>query len=227
MTTGNTNGTKPRAQRTRIALVDDQSLVLEGLRTLLQHEPGIEVAFATTSSPDLLEWMKRNRVDVVVSDVRMPGFSGFDIARRLGNAEPPTPVVLLTTFDDRDLLTEAVKVGAKGFLLKGASPKDLVTAVDAVARGGLLLNPVEVPAVKQRGAKFSARAGSADIAVSLTPRERSILRLAATGLTNKEIALSLGLVEGTVKNYMSEAMEKLDSRDRTQAVIRAIGAGLI
>jgi DNA-binding NarL/FixJ family response regulator len=81
--------------------------------------------------------------------------------------------------------------------------------------------------VRQGGTKFVARAGSAAITVSLTPRERSILRLAATGLSNKEIAKSLGLVEGTVKNYMSEVMEKLDSRDRTQAVIRAIGAGLI
>ncbi|MFZ9652485.1 MAG: response regulator [Steroidobacteraceae bacterium] len=218
---------KANGHRTRIALVDDQSLVLEGLRTLLEHEPGIDVAFATTSSQELLDWLKRDRVDVVVSDVRMPGISGFDISRRLRSAQPSTPVILLTTFDDRDLLTEAVKVGAKGFLLKGASPQDLITAIDAVARGGVLLNPVEVPAVRQGGTKFVARAGSAAITVSLTPRERSILRLAATGLSNKEIAKSLGLVEGTVKNYMSEVMEKLDSRDRTQAVIRAIGAGLI
>ncbi|NBX40675.1 MAG: DNA-binding response regulator, partial [Gammaproteobacteria bacterium] len=189
---------KANGHRTRIALVDDQSLVLEGLRTLLEHEPGIDVAFATTSSQELLDWLKRDRVDVVVSDVRMPGISGFDISRRLRSAQPSTPVILLTTFDDRDLLTEAVKVGAKGFLLKGASPQDLITAIDAVARGGVLLNPVEVPAVRQGGTKFVARAGSAAITVSLTPRERSILRLAATGLSNKEIAKSLGLVEGTV-----------------------------
>jgi DNA-binding NarL/FixJ family response regulator len=158
---------KANGHRTRIALVDDQSLVLEGLRTLLEHEPGIDVAFATTSSQELLDWLKRDRVDVVVSDVRMPGISGFDISRRLRSAQPSTPVILLTTFDDRDLLTEAVKVGAKGFLLKGASPQDLITAIDAVARvrAAPSLSRAPVP----RRSRFRSRRASVPFCASLPP----------------------------------------------------------
>jgi len=158
----------------RVALVDDQSLVLEGLRVLLETMPSISVDCATTQPMELVTELRRKPVDVVVSDIRMPGFNGFDVVKRLNSWARPIPVILLTTFDEANLLDEAIAVGAKGFLLKGASPED-----------------------------------------------------AATGLTNKEIAQTLGLVEGTVKNYMSDLMIKLDSRDRTQAVIRAIGAGLL
>jgi len=211
----------------RVALVDDQSLVLEGLRTLLESMPQLEVAYAATQPLELIECLRRDAVDVVVSDIRMPGFNGFDVVKRLGGWARPIPVILLTTFDEANLLDEAIAVGAKGLLLKGASPEDLLAAIETVATGGQWMSPVVTNSVR-RATRAADRPGDAvSFDTTLTEREKAVLRLAATGLTNKEIAQTLGLVEGTVKNYMSDLMIKLDSRDRTQAVIRAIGAGLL
>lgn len=213
--------------RIRVALVDDQSIVLEGLRTLLDTMPALWVEYATTQPTELIAEMRRNPVDVVVSDIRMPGFNGFDVVRRLGSWVRPIPVILLTTFDESSLLDEALSVGARGFLLKGATPEDLLAAIEAVAAGGQWLSPV-VTQTMRRATRASDRQGDAvAFDIVLTEREKGVLRLAATGLTNKEIAQALGLVEGTVKNYMSDLMTKLESRDRTQAVIRAIAAGLL
>lgn len=211
----------------RVALVDDQSLVLEGLRMLLDTMPTLSVVYATTQPLELVAELRRNPVDVVVSDIRMPGFNGFDVVRRLGSWIRPIPVILLTTFDETNLLDEALAAGARGFLLKGASPEDLLAAIEAVAVGGQWLSPVVTQSVR-RATRVGDRMGDVvSYDTSLTEREKAVLRLAATGLTNKEIAQTLGLVEGTVKNYMSDLMIKLESRDRTQAVIRAIAAGLL
>lgn len=211
----------------RVALVDDQSLVLEGLRVLLETMPAIQVDCATTQPTEMIAELRRKPVDVVVSDIRMPGFNGFDVVRRLGSWIRPIPVILLTTFDEANLLDEALAAGARGFLLKGATPEDLLAAIEAVAVGGQWLSPV-VTHTMRRSMRASDRQGDAvAFDISLTEREKGVLRLAATGLTNKEIALALGLVEGTIKNYMSDLMTKLESRDRTQAVIRAIAAGLL
>lgn len=213
--------------RIRVALVDDQSIVLEGLRTLLDTMPALWVDYATTQPSELIAEMRRNPVDVVVSDIRMPGLTGFDVVRRLGSWVRPIPVILLTTFDESNLLDEALAAGARGFLLKGATPEDLLAAIEAVAVGGQWLSPV-VTQTMRRATRVSDRHGDAvAFDIFLTEREKGVLRLAATGLTNKEIAQALGLVEGTIKNYMSDLMTKLESRDRTQAVIRAIAAGLL
>jgi DNA-binding NarL/FixJ family response regulator len=212
----------------RVALVDDQSLVLEGLRTLLGSMQGVEVAYAYTQAQELVAVLRRESVDVVVSDIRMPGFNGFEVAKRLSSWARPIPVILLTTFDEPHLLENAIAAGASGFLLKGASPADLLAAIEAVAAGGKWLNPVVTGTVRSATPRAVQGPGDAvPFDTTLTEREKSVLRLAATGLTNKEIAQAFGLSEGTVKNYMSDLMIKLDSRDRTQAVIRAIGAGLL
>jgi DNA-binding NarL/FixJ family response regulator len=211
----------------RVALVDDQSLVLEGLRMLLDTMPAITVEYATTQPTELIAQLRREPVDVVVSDIRMPGFNGFDVVRRINTWARPIPVILLTTFDEANLLDEAIAVGAKGFLLKGASPEDLLAAIEAVATGGQWMSPVVTNQVRRATRPAEHLGDVVSFDTTLTEREKAVLRLAATGLTNKEIAQALGLVEGTVKNYMSDLMIKLDSRDRTQAVIRAIAAGLL
>ena len=194
---------------------------------LLETMPSVSVDYATTQPTELIAELRREPVDVVVSDIRMPGFNGFDVVRRINTWARPIPVILLTTFDESNLLDEAIAAGARGFLLKGASPEDLLAAIEAVAAGGQWMSPVVTQSVR-RATRASDRAGDAvSYDTTLTEREKAVLRLAATGLTNKEIAQALGLVEGTVKNYMSDLMIKLDSRDRTQAVIRAIAAGLL
>lgn len=210
----------PRA--VRIALCDDQALVLRGLSSLLA-DLGVEIALECTDAERLLAALPQRPVDLIVSDIRMPGLGGLGLLRELRARGDATPVILLTTFDDPDLMIQAVDAGAQGFLLKDASPEDLKAAIVRVAAGETLLQPVSLGPVR------AAWTGSAvaDAGVRLTERERSILRLVAGGYSNKEIARSLHLSEGTVKNYMSEVLVKLDCRDRTHAVLKAITQRLL
>jgi DNA-binding NarL/FixJ family response regulator len=206
----------------RIALCDDQALVLRGLSSLLT-DLGVEIALEATDAEKLLAALPQRPVDLIVSDIRMPGLGGLGLLRELRARGDATPVILLTTFDDPTLMMQAVDAGAQGFLLKDASPEDLKAAILRVAAGETLLQPVSLGPVRAAWADTTA----ADPALRLTERERSILRLVAGGYSNKEIARSLHLSEGTVKNYMSEVLVKLDCRDRTHAVLKAITQRLL
>ncbi len=209
------------ARAIRIALCDDQALVLRGLSSLLA-DLGFAIALESSDAERLLAALPQRPVDLIVSDIRMPGLGGIGLIRTLRERGDATPVILLTTFDDPDLMMRAVEVGAQGFLLKDASPEDLSTAIRRVAAGETLLQPVSLGPVR---AAWPADTGDAD--VRLTERERSILRLVAGGYSNKEIGRSLHLSEGTVKNYISELLLKLDCRDRTHAVLKAITQRLL
>lgn len=209
-------------RKIRIALCDDQALVLRGLSHLLV-DLNFDIALEATDAEQLLGGLAQRPVDVIVSDIRMPGLGGFGLIRSLRERGDATPVILLTTFDDHRLLLQAVDAGAQGFLLKDASPDELCSAICRVAAGETLLQPVSLGPVR-------AAWGAADLetaGVRITERERSILRLVAGGFSNKEIARSLHLSEGTVKNYMSELLVKLDCRDRTHAVLKAITLKLL
>ncbi len=212
--------TAPRT--VRIALCDDQALVLRGLSSLLA-DLGVEIALECADAERLLAALPQRPVDLIVSDIRMPGLGGLGLLRELRARGDATPVILLTTFDDPNLMIQAVDAGAQGFLLKDASPEDLKAAIVRVAAGETLLQPVSLGPVRAAWADQP----SADAGVRLTERERSILRLVAGGYSNKEIARSLHLSEGTVKNYMSEILLKLDCRDRTHAVLKAITQRLL
>ncbi|MGN6151159.1 MAG: response regulator [Lysobacteraceae bacterium] len=207
----------PATRAVRIALCDDQALVLRGLSSLLA-DLGIEIALESPDAERLLAGLPQRPVDLIVSDIRMPGLGGIGLLRTLRERGDATPVILLTTFDDPTLMLQAVEAGAQGFLLKDASPEDLKAAILRVAAGETLLQPVSLGPVR---AAWSDDAGGAT-GVRLTERERSILRLVAGGYSNKEIGRSLHLSEGTVKNYISELLVKLDCRDRTHAVLKAI-----
>lgn len=206
----------------RIALCDDQALVLRGLSSLLA-DLGVEIALECSDAERLLAALPQRPVDLIVSDIRMPGLGGIGLIRTLRERGDATPVILLTTFDDPGLMMQAVDAGAQGFLLKDASPEDLKAAIQRVAAGETLLQPVSLGPVR---AAWTGDA-VADSAVRLTERERSILRLVAGGYSNKEIGRSLHLSEGTVKNYVSELLVKLDCRDRTHAVLKAITQRLL
>jgi DNA-binding NarL/FixJ family response regulator len=213
--------TTPRA--VRIALCDDQALVLRGLSSLLA-DLGVDIAVEAPDAERLLAALPQRPVDLIVSDIRMPGLGGLGLIRELRARGDATPVILLTTFEDPNLMLLAVEAGAQGFLLKDASPEDLKTAILRVAAGETLLQPVSLGPVR---AAWTDSATSTDNAPPLTERERSILRLVAGGYSNKEIGRSLHLSEGTVKNYMSELLVKLDCRDRTHAVLKAITQRLL
>ena len=200
-----------------VALADDQALVRAGLRALLQQQ-GIAVAFEVSDGAELIERLAAQPVDVVLSDIRMPGVDGIEALTRLRAAGDATPLLLLTTFDDADLLLRATEAGAQGFLLKDAAPEDLRDAIVRVAGGDTLLQPVSTEPVR---ARYAYREQDAP-REPFNEREVAILRLLAGGYSNKEIARTLFLAEGTVKNYVSVILDKLGTRDRTRAVLQAI-----
>lgn len=202
----------------RIALADDQALIRAAVRSLLETFGDIQVTIEAEDGAALLAALANTKVDVVLTDIRMPGVSGTEALRQLRARGDLTPVIVLTTFDDSALLLEVVEAGAQGFLLKDATPEDLHAAILEVAAGNSLLQPVATDPVR---ARYSYREQEAPKA-NFSDREISILRLLAGGYSNKEIARSLFLAEGTVKNYVSDILDKLDTRDRTRAVLKAI-----
>ncbi|QWP77739.1 response regulator transcription factor [Lysobacter sp. K5869] len=201
----------------RLALADDQALVRAGLRALLERL-GLTIVFEADDGQALLDKLAAAPVDVVLSDIRMPGLDGIDALLALRERGDRTPVLLLTTFDDSELLLRAAEAGAQGFLLKDAAPEDLRDAIARVAAGETLLQPVSTEPVR---ARYRYHADDAPRAL-FTEREVAVLRLMAGGYSNKEIAKAMFLAEGTVKNYVSVILEKLDTRDRTRAVLKAI-----
>ena len=207
----------------RLALADDQALVRSGLKALLSGFPNLAVALEAADGEALLAALADTPVDVILSDIRMPGVDGFGLVTALRARGDLTPVVLLTTFDDDALPLRAAEAGAQGFLLKDASPEDLHEAILRVAAGDTLLAPVPTDPVRARYA-YRDQAAPTD---TFNEREVSILRLLAGGYSNKEIARAVFLSEGTVKNYVSEILDKLGTRDRTRAVLKAITLRII
>ncbi|GGP77911.1 response regulator [Saccharothrix coeruleofusca] len=219
------NGQRPL----RVVLADDHDLVRAGFRVILGTEPGIEVVGEARDGAEAVELAARLEVDVVLMDVQMPGLDGLEATRRiLGSAgcASPVKVVILTTFDREDYLFEALRAGASGFLLKNASPEDLVESVRVVARGDALLSP-EV--TRRVIARFSAPAPAEPVRrpPELTDREFEVLVLLARGVSNAEIASALHLGETTVKTHVSRILAKLGLRDRTQAVVFAYEHGIV
>lgn len=207
----------------RLALADDQALVRNGLRALLGSLPGLQVCLEADNGEALLAGLDGTPVDVILSDIRMPLCDGFTLTERLRAAGNPTPVLLLTTFDEPDLALRAAECGAQGFLLKDASPEDLLEAIHSLAQGKTLLAPVPTDPVRSRYAYRDTGAPTD----TFGDREIAILRLLAGGYSNREIAKAVFLSEGTVKNYVSEILEKLGTRDRTRAVLKAITLRII
>ncbi len=202
----------------RLALADDQALVRSGLRALLSGRAQLQVLVEAADGAALLEALKSQPVDVILSDIRMPGVDGFGVLEQLRARGDATPVILLTTFDEPDLALRAAAAGARGFLLKDASPEDLLEAITRVAAGETLLAPVPTDPVRARYA-YRDQSEPTD---TFSEREVAILRLLAGGYSNKEIARAVFLSEGTVKNYVSDILDKLGTRDRTRAVLKAI-----
>jgi DNA-binding NarL/FixJ family response regulator len=209
----------------RVLLVDDQDLVRAGFRVILGMEDDLEVAGEAGDGLTAVDLAARLSPDVVLMDVQMPGIDGLEATRRI-LAAVETRVVILTTFDREDYLFEALRAGASGFLLKNASPEDLVDAVRVVARGDALLSP-EV--TRRVIARFSAATPPAPAhrPPELTDREFEVLVQLARGASNAEIAAELYLGEATVKTHVSRVLTKLGLRDRTHAVVFAYEQGIV
>jgi DNA-binding NarL/FixJ family response regulator len=209
----------------RIALIEDQTLVRQGIRSLLELAPDMTVAFEARDGQEAVERLPGVAVDVALLDVRMPRKSGLEVLRELGAAGALPPTILLTTFDEDAVVLEALRAGARGFLLKDVSLEQLTGAVRTVAAGGTLVQPAVTERVLRGLASLPHGFDSLDRPDPLTPREREVLRLMAGGYSNREIAHALGTAEGTVKNHASTILSKLGVRDRTRAVLRALEIG--
>ncbi|GAA4917049.1 response regulator transcription factor [Nesterenkonia rhizosphaerae] len=216
---------------TRVILVDDQTLVRQGIRTLLEIG-GITVVAEAGDGAQALTILEEasgpEAPDVVLLDLRMPRYDGLWLLRKLQDAGREVPVLVLTTFDDDALVLEALRAGARGYMLKDVTVEQLAEAVRALADGGTLIAPSITDRLLRAIKAAPEPAGSQGVVVDqLTERELEVLRLMAEGYSNRQIAQLIHLAEGTVKNHISSILTKMGARDRTNAVLRAIREGLL
>jgi DNA-binding NarL/FixJ family response regulator len=207
----------------RLLLADDHPVFLEGLRTLLGGVPDADVVAEAHTGPAAVAEARRQRPDVVLMDVDLPGLDGIEATRQILAASPQTSVLILTMLGDDDTMVAAVRAGARGYLLKGAGRDDIARAIDAVGRGEAIFGPQVASRV------FDVLARPAQPATpfpELTDRERAVLTLVAEGKTNLAIARELGLSVKTVRNYLSRIFAKLQVTHRTEAAVRARREGL-
>lgn len=206
----------------RVLIVDDQALVRQGIRSLLALAHELEVAGEADDGARALAEIERTRPDVVLLDLKMPRVDGLAVLRALQGRTGSPAVLVLTTFDDTDLLLDAIRSGARGYLLKDVTLAQLLEAIRTLASGGTMFQPAITERVLQGLASLPPLRNSLGPPGPITERELEILRLLASGLSNREIARALALADGTVKNHVSNLMAKLGARDRTHAVLKGL-----
>ena len=211
----------------RVVVADDEAMVRAGLRLLIDGEADLEVVGEAVDGEDAVRVVRDLRPDVVLMDVRMPRLNGLDAARDVLSEVPGTQVVVLTTFDEDEVVDEALRRGVAGFLLKSSPPEDMLDAVRRAAAGQGVIDPSVVPGVIARLGRAPAARRRAPELDLLTPRETDVLRLVGLGLSNAEIAADLYLGETTVKTHLGRVLDKLGLRDRARAIAWAHRSGLL
>ncbi|OLF19114.1 response regulator [Actinophytocola xanthii] len=210
----------------QVVLADDEAMVRAGVRAILATDPDIEVVAEARTGRTAVDLVRAHRPQVALLDIRMPDLDGLQAAQEIAVVAPTTAVIMLTTFGQDDYITRALTGGADGFLLKASDPRELLTAVHAVAGGAAYLSPAVarrvIASYRTQGPHDEARR----VITTLTDRERDVLVLLAAGHSNAEIAAALFIVEGTVKAHVSSILDKLGTRNRVQAAILAHQAGL-
>ncbi|MBN4007005.1 response regulator transcription factor [Nostoc sp. LPT] len=207
----------------KVLLVDDQSLIRQGLRTLLELEPDLEIVGEAENGEQAINSVAKFQPDVILLDIRMPIMDGVAATQEIQKRFAKTKILVLTTFDDDEYVSAALKNGAMGYLLKDTPSEELAVAIRAVHKGYTQLGP---GIVKKLLTQFSHVAPTHSLPIpsslaELTPREKEVLQLIATGASNREIAQELYISEGTVKNHVTNILNRLNLRDRTQAAIWA------
>ena len=221
----------------KVLLADDQELIRQSLSFVMSKQEDIEMVGTAANGCEALELVEEKQPDVVLLDIRMPEMDGVECTRRIKQEFPGIKVIILTTFDDDDYVFDALRYGASGYLLKGVSVDGLTNAVREAARGGSIIAPdvaskvlQMTPDVASKVLQMFSRMAQGDVqvrvnkknALELTKMERQVIREVGCGLSNKEIAGRLYLSEGTVRNYISSILRKLELRDRTQLAIWAV-----
>jgi DNA-binding NarL/FixJ family response regulator len=209
----------------RVLVADDQSMVRAGFRMLLSGEPDIEVVAEASNGVEAVDKAARFAPTVVLMDIRMPELDGLEATRRILAADDAARILILTTFDLDEYVYEALRAGASGFVLKDEPPEQLLAAIRVVARGDALLSPAITKRVIEQFTR-RPRPAAPTALDDLTDRERDVFRLVARGLSNAEIGRELFISETTVKTHITHILQKLDLRDRVQAVVLAHEAGI-
>lgn len=215
----------------RVILADDQELIRESLSFVLNAQADIDMVGIATNGREAIELVRKEKPDVVLMDIRMPEVDGVECTRIIKEAYPQIKVIILTTFDDDEYVFGALRYGASGYLLKGVSVAELANAVREAARGGSII----MPGVATKALQMFARMAKGNMQITVTEKQTAdlqenewkIIREVGCGLSNKEIAATLKFSEGTVRNYLSNILNKLDLRDRTQLAIWAVQTGTV
>jgi NarL family two-component system response regulator LiaR len=211
------------SDRVRLLIADDHPVVRQGLRAFLETQPEVEILGEAVDGEDAVRQVERLLPDIVLMDAVMPKIDGIEAIRRIRAISPSTQAIVLTSFADDERIVAAVRAGAAGYLLKDARPQELIAAIRAVARGEALL----APTVAARLMRELSRPSEDEASNILTSRELDVLRLIASGRSNKEIAMDLVLSEKTVKTHVSNILAKLHLADRTQAALYAVRQRLV
>ncbi|MBC8505762.1 MAG: response regulator transcription factor [Anaerolineales bacterium] len=208
-------------KKQRILLVDDHEVVRLGLKSLLERHPHFEVVAEAGSAREALNYVEQFSPDVVVMDIRLPGGSGIDACEKITESYPDTQVIMLTSYAEDEMLFSAIRAGAAGYVLKQIGGDDLVRALEAVSRGEALLDPAVTQRIFQE-VRRAAKEEEASAFADLTQQEKHVLILVSEGKTNREIAKELFLGEGTVRNYVSSILSKLNVSNRAEAAAYAV-----
>jgi len=210
----------------KVMLAEDQNLVRQGICNLLGLTDKIEVVGQVEDGSEVLDGIQRYQPDVLLLDIRMPKMTGIQALHAMAKTEVKIPAIILTTFDDHQLVLEGMQAGARGFLLKDVSLESLVNAIERVHQGETLVQPAITERILKGLSTLDSGFKSNMPIEELSTKELEVLRLMAGGYSNREISLAIHKSEGTVKNQVSSILDKLGVRDRTQAVLRAINLGL-
>ncbi|WP_034998074.1 response regulator transcription factor [Beijerinckia mobilis] len=208
--------------RIRVVLADDHPVVLAGIRALLQAVPDIELIGEVADGAEALTLIETQKPDVAILDISMPGLNGIELSRRLSETCPTVKIIALTVHEDRAYVKPLIQAGAQGYLLKRSAAEDLIRAVNAVAAGGMYLDPAIVSNALS-GGELSSVTPTPD--VTLSPREEDVLKAIAQGFSNKEIAASLQLSTKTIETYKARAADKLNLKSRAEIVRYGVAKG--
>lgn len=211
----------------RVCIVEDQTLVRQGFRSLLELTQDIKVVAEAQDGENALAVIPMAKPDVVLLDLQLPKRNGIEVLKSLKKTNQLPPTLILTTFDDDNLVLEGIRAGARGFLLKDVTLKQLTDAIRTLKAGGSLIKPAVTERILRGLDQIRPAFPSLNPPDPLTERETEVLRLMAAGYSNREIADAIGVFEGTVKNHVSSILSKVGVRDRTRAVLKGIELGLI
>jgi DNA-binding NarL/FixJ family response regulator len=211
----------------KVMLAEDQNLVRQGICNLLSLSDRIEVVGQVEDGSQVLNGIERFQPDVLLLDIRMPKMTGIQALQAMAEAGVTVPAIILTTFDDHQLVLEGMQAGARGFLLKDVSLESLVNAIERVHQGETLVQPAITERILKGLSSLDSGFESIAPVEELSTKELEVLRLMAGGYSNREISVAIHKSEGTIKNQVSSILDKLGVRDRTQAVLRAVNLGLL